>query len=82
MQGKMTLPANAYKIFVFDDVYPLSAANAVLIKTYGFRRNVHSISFQSSQRGHGIKPCKVANNAIEPHQVNVSAQILLAQFSA
>ena len=26
MQGKMTLPANAYKIFVFDDVYPLSAA--------------------------------------------------------
>lgn len=26
MQGKMTLPENAYKIFVFDDVYPLSAA--------------------------------------------------------
>ena len=26
MQGKMTSPANAYKIFVFDDVYPLSAA--------------------------------------------------------
>lgn len=26
MQGKMTLPNNAYKIFVFDDVYPLSAA--------------------------------------------------------
>ena len=25
MQGKMTLPENAYKIFVFDDVYPLSA---------------------------------------------------------
>lgn len=26
MQGNMTLPENAYKIFVFDDVYPLSAA--------------------------------------------------------
>ena len=26
MQSKMTLPDNAYKIFVFDDVYPLSAA--------------------------------------------------------
>lgn len=26
MQGKMSLPENAYKIFVFDDVYPLSAA--------------------------------------------------------
>ena len=26
MHGKMTLPENAYKIFVFDDVYPLSAA--------------------------------------------------------
>lgn len=26
MQGKMTLPENAYKIFVFDDVYPLNAA--------------------------------------------------------
>lgn len=26
MQGKMTLPENSYKIFVFDDVYPLGAA--------------------------------------------------------
>lgn len=26
MQGTMKLPENANKIFVFDDVYPLSAA--------------------------------------------------------
>lgn len=40
MQGRMTLPENAYKIFVFDQVYPLSAAteqaNKKKLNAFGF----------------------------------------------